>query len=114
MFRLLLAIVGATFWVGSIRAELRVGTASVRITPGRSMPMAGYYNTRLSTNTHDELQAKAIVFEQGDRRVAVVVCDLISLPRAVVVQARETIVRTTSIPGGNVMISAGYDTIYVQ
>lgn len=70
------------------------------------MPMAGYYNTRFSTNTHDELHAKAIVVEQDGRRAALVVCDLISLPRTVVVQAREIISRTTGVPGSNVMISA--------
>jgi hypothetical protein len=87
-------------------AELRTGAAAVRITPDQPMPMAGYYNTRLSTNTHDELHAKAIVIEQDGARAALVVCDLISLPRSVVVQAREIVSRTTSVPGSNVMISA--------
>jgi hypothetical protein len=87
-------------------AELRVGAAAVRITPDGPMPMAGYYNTRLSTNTHDELQAKAIVLEQEGARAALVVCDLISLPRTVVMQAREIISRTTGVPGSNAMISA--------
>jgi neutral ceramidase len=87
-------------------SELRAGAAAVRITPNRPMPMAGYYSTRLSTNTHDELHAKAIVIEQDGTRAALVVCDLISLPRAVVVQARDIISRTTKVPGDNVMISA--------
>ena len=87
-------------------AELRAGAAAVRITPAQPMPMAGYYNTRLSTNTHDELYAKAIVVEQDGTSAALVVCDLISLPRSVVVQAREIISRTTGVPGRNVMISA--------
>ena len=86
--------------------DLRSGSAAVRITPDRPMPMAGYYNTRLSTNTHDELHAKTIVIEQNGARAALVVCDLISLPRTVVVQAREIISRTTGVPGSNVMISA--------
>ena len=68
--------------------------------------MAGYYNTRISTNTHDDLHAKAIVIEQDGTRAALVVCDLISLPRSVVVQAREIISRATGVPGSNVMISA--------
>src|ERR1044072_2940959 len=87
-------------------ADFRVGSAAVRVTPDQPMPMAGYYSTRFSTNTHDELQAKAIVIEQDGTRAAFVVCDLISLPRTVVVQAREIISRTTGVPGSNVMISA--------
>jgi hypothetical protein len=101
-------IVAFSSWLLAItaRAELRTGAAAVRITPDQPMPMAGYYNTRLSTNTHDELHAKAIVIEQDGMRAALVVCDLISLPRTVVVQAREMISRTTKVPGSNVMISA--------
>ncbi len=85
--------------------QLRVGAASVSITPDRSMPLAGYYNTRLSTNTHDELHAKAVVIDQDGAKAALVVCDLITMPRAVVTQAREIISRT-GVPGSNVMISA--------
>lgn len=87
-------------------AEIRAGAAAVRITPDQPTPLAGYYNTRLATNTHDELHAKAIVLEQGGKKAALVVCDLISLPRSVVAQAREMISRTTGVPGANVMISA--------
>src|SRR4051794_21290841 len=48
--------------MGNLRAaDFRAGSSAVRITPDRPMPMAGYYNIRLSTNTHDELHAKAIV-----------------------------------------------------
>jgi neutral ceramidase len=69
-------------------ADFRAGVAAVRITPEQPLPMAGYYSVRLSTNTHDELHAKAIVLEQDGARAALVVCDLISLPRTVVVQAQ--------------------------
>jgi len=93
-------------WSHLTAGELRVGAAAVRITPEQPLPMAGYYNIRLSTNTHDELHAKAIVIEQEGVRAALVVCDLISLPRTVVVQAREMISHSTKVPGSNVMISA--------
>ena len=87
-------------------AALRAGAGTVRITPDWPTPMAGYYNTRLSTNTHDDLYAKAIVLEAEGTRAALVVCDLISLPRKVVVETREIISRTTGVAGSNVMISA--------
>src|SRR5436853_5547551 len=93
MARVLVAVFG--FWLLAItaRAELRIGAAAVRITPEQPLPMAGYYSIRLSTNTHDESHAKAIVLEQDGARAALVVCDSISLPRSVVVQAREIIAR---------------------
>ncbi|HEY0550403.1 MAG TPA: hypothetical protein VGF13_12445 [Verrucomicrobiae bacterium] len=106
MFRALLAIMVSCPLVVTVGAEFRIGAATVRITPDQPMPMAGYYGVRLSTNTHDELLAKAIVLDDGRTKAALVVCDLISLPRAVVAQAREIIAPTTSVPGANVMISA--------
>ena len=99
-------VVACCFLAFPVDAEFRAGAAAVRITPDRPMPMAGYYNTRLSTNTHDELHAKAIVVEVNGTRAALLVCDLISLPRSVVVQAREIISRATTVPGSHVMISA--------
>ena len=42
----------------------------------------------------------------GGQRVALVACDLVGIPPAVVEEARELIHQATGIPGGNVMISA--------
>src|SRR5260370_6488175 len=68
--------------------------------------MAGYYATRLSTGVHDDLHARAIVIASGGQRVALVACDLIGTPPAVVEEAREMIHSATGILAGNVMISA--------
>ncbi|MBL9202772.1 MAG: hypothetical protein JNL39_19820 [Opitutaceae bacterium] len=86
--------------------ELRVGAAAVRITPPNAIPMAGYYATRLAEGTHDELHAKAIVFEQDGARAALVALDLVSLARPTIEEARRIIAQTTGVPAGSVMISA--------
>lgn len=101
-----LLVAGCCLWSAVTRAELRVGAAAVRITPGQSMPMAGYYGVRFSTNTHDDLWARAIVLDDGATRAALVACDLISLPEVVVMQARNIVTRTTKLRGARVMISA--------
>src|SRR5207248_6108482 len=62
--------------------------------------------TRLSTGVHDDLHAKAIVIVSGEQRVALVACDLVGIPPAVIEEARELIESGTGIPGANVMISA--------
>src|SRR5258708_5911726 len=85
---------------------LRIGAAQVTISPSPGTPMAGYYATRLSTGVHDDLHAKAIVIASDGQRVALVACDLIGIPPAVVEEARDMIRTATGIPGGNVMISA--------
>ena len=54
----------------------------------------------------DDLYAKAVVFDDGKTKVAMVTCDLIGLPRPVVVEARRIIGEETGIPADNVMISA--------
>lgn len=90
----------------AVAGEFRAGAATARITPDESLPMAGYYSTRLATGTHDDLLAKALVIESDGERAALIVCDLLTLTRAVVVQARELIAKQTGIPADRVMISA--------
>jgi hypothetical protein len=85
---------------------LRVGRAEVVITPPAGVPMAGYYSTRLATGTHDDLHAKALVLQSGDTRAALIACDLISVPPAVIEEARRLIEQQTGIPQAHVMISA--------
>ncbi|MDP3070260.1 MAG: hypothetical protein Q8N18_08225 [Opitutaceae bacterium] len=86
--------------------ELRVGAAAVAITPPNAIPMAGYYSTRLAEGTHDDLHAKALVFEQDGARAALVALDLVSLARPTIEEARRIIARTTGVPAEAVMISA--------
>lgn len=85
---------------------LRLGTAAVKITPPLGIPLAGYYSPRGSDGVLEDLYAKAAVLDDGKTQVALVVCDLITLPRFTVLEARRLIEEQTKIPGGHVMISA--------
>src|ERR1051326_7836270 len=85
---------------------LRVGAAQVTINPPPGTPMAGYYQTRLSTGVHDDLHAKAIVIASAEREAALVACDLVGIPPGVIEEARQMIQNSSGIPAGNVMISA--------
>lgn len=87
-------------------AGLRLGTAAVKITPPLGIPLAGYYSPRGSDGVLDDLYAKAAVLDDGQTQAALVVCDLITLPRATVVAARKLIQEKTGIPGDHVMTSA--------
>ncbi len=86
--------------------DLRAGAAAVKITPPEGAPMAGYYNNRAAEGVHDDLFAKALVFEKDGVRAAIAVCDLISLPREIVAEARRVVERESGIPAGQVMIGA--------
>lgn len=89
-----------------VAADLRVGAASTVITPPEGTPLAGYYGYRGTKTVLDDIRSKAIVLQVGDTKAALVVCDLISLPRHVVTEARRQIEAATGIPGAHVMISA--------
>lgn len=99
-------LVLALFAVSLHAAPLRMGRAAVRITPEPGTPMAGYYSTRLATGTHDDLMAKAIVFEKDGTKAALVACDLVALAPDIIEDARRIAERATGIPAASIMISA--------
>jgi len=87
-------------------AELRVGTAAVRITPPQGAAMSGYYYNRAAEGVHDDLYAKAIVLESGGRKAGMVACDVSGLPREIIDAARRAIDAGGVLRGADVMISA--------
>src|SRR5947209_17732721 len=87
-------------------ADLRAGAAAVDISPPEGTPLAGYYSPRGARAALDPLFSKALVLEQGGTKAALVVCDLISLPRYTVEEARRLIEKQTGIPAAHVMVSA--------
>jgi hypothetical protein len=85
---------------------LKAGLAETDITPPIGYRMAGYFDERFSTATHDPLQAKAIVLQQGRQKAALVFCDLLGLSLRVTRQARAQASRLTGIPVTNIVIAA--------
>lgn len=85
---------------------LRVGTAAVNINPPVGIPLAGYYSPRGSEGILEDLYAKVAVLDDGQTQAALVVCDLITVPRHTVVEARKLIEQQAKIPASHVMISA--------
>jgi len=103
---LLAACVSLLLVTAAPAGELRVGAAAVVITPAVGAPMAGYYSPRAAEGVDDDLHAKALVLEQDGAKVAMVVCDLISMPRPVAEEARRLIRQSSGLPPERVMISA--------
>lgn len=110
-FRLALAIL-APLAAASLTAagELRVGRAAVDITPESGTPMLTPqrppFEIKLATHPHDPLHAKALVLDEGGQRVAIVLCDLTSIPLEIIQEARRLIGDTTGVPAESAMISA--------
>lgn len=87
-------------------AELRVGTAAVKITPPQGAAMSGYYYNRAAAGVHDDLYAKAVVLESGGQKAGMVACDVSGLPREIIDAARKAIDAGGVLRGADVMISA--------
>jgi neutral ceramidase len=86
--------------------SLSVGAAEVDITPPAGARLAGYFNERLATGTHDPLHAKALVIQQGAEKVALVSCDLVGFSLGVTTNARAQASALTGIPVRNIVICA--------
>ena len=87
-------------------ANLQAGAATIDITPPLGCHMCGYFNDRVAADIHDPLSARAIVLDDGDVRLALVVCDLIDIPADVVLASKARIARDSGIPPEHVLISA--------
>jgi len=87
-------------------SDLQAAVAVAEITPPLGYRMSGYFFERLNTGTHDPLQAKAVVFRQGERQAALVFCDLIGISPAVSKRARQLASEKTGMPFENVLIAA--------
>lgn len=86
-------------------AEIKLGTGTVAINPPLGIGLAGYYHERGNEGVLDDLLVKAIVLDDGATRAAIVVCDLITMPKWIVAEARQLVEARTGIPGAHVTIA---------
>jgi hypothetical protein len=85
---------------------LKAGAATSNITPPLGMDIVGGFSPSPSTNVHDELHARCLVLDDGQTRLALVVCDLLGIGRLVSDEARKLIDERLKIPPSHVLISA--------
>ena len=86
--------------------DLKVGAAAVKITPPIGIPMAGQYFNRVAEGIHDDLYAKALVFDNNGKVMAIVSCDLLKVTAEIVAKARSLATRSTGIAPDHMMICA--------
>jgi len=88
---------------------LRAGAAKVVITPPVGTGMAGYSSRAgVSQGVHDDLHAKAIVFDDGETQVALVTLDLVGMDRASYQEVRADIEARTGIPADHIMFTCSH------
>ncbi|MCS6949766.1 MAG: neutral/alkaline non-lysosomal ceramidase N-terminal domain-containing protein [bacterium] len=81
---------------------LQAGAARVKITPEKLPYLAGYSANRRAEAVHDDVYASAVVIQSGEKKIAIVSCDLIGLLRPAVQDIRS---RVASVPADNIVIA---------
>lgn len=109
---LLTLIVGSLVtWTATAEAAakpgpLKAGAATSNITPALGGNIVGGFKPYPATHVHDELHARCLVLDNGEKRVALVICDLLGMHRSVSDEARRLIQAETGMPRENVLISS--------
>ncbi len=86
---------------------MRAGYARTVISPPTGTYLAGFAARHdPARGIHDDLWARALVLEDGDRRAAFIVCDLCEIDAAFVGAVRRMIQKTTGIAPDAVMVAA--------
>jgi len=86
-------------------AELRAGAAKSNITPAIGTVLNGGTQPVVSTHVHDELWARALVLDDGQTRLAIVVIDCCLVERPLFDRAKELIRAHSGLDPERVMIS---------
>ncbi|WP_339685731.1 hypothetical protein [Gimesia maris] len=84
----------------------QAGAAMSNITPSIGSNQTGRSSKRQATHVHDELHARCLVLDDGQSKMALVVCDLRHISAEVVVNAKQIIQQSTGIPPECVLVSA--------
>ncbi|MCA8985652.1 MAG: hypothetical protein R3C12_04290 [Planctomycetaceae bacterium] len=105
---LCLAFVLTGFAEAAISDEpiFRAGAATSNITPPIDSDSTARSSNRQATHVHDELHARCLVLDDGEAKLALVVCDLRHISAEVVIDAKRMIQRMTGIPPECVLVSA--------
>lgn len=86
------------------QAELKVGVGKAIITPDPLLPISGGVGPgHPATGKQGDLTARAMVFEQGDAKVAVVQLDLLGFPSVLCARVHKQVPR---IPADNILIGS--------
>ncbi len=91
---------------GTGEACFCAGAATSNITPFLGGGIIGGFVPFPATNVHDELHARCLVLDDGQTKLALVVCDLLGISHDVSNAARKLIQENTGLPPGQVLICA--------
>ncbi|MEX2568670.1 MAG: hypothetical protein WD431_22195 [Cyclobacteriaceae bacterium] len=114
--KLVLTLLISLLFSGSITATelpipppvFKAGFAEKDITPDIGMEAPGGYGKSYHRTFHDACKVRAVVFDDGKKRVALVGIDLLFVTRSLVLEARVEIEKRCGIPQDAIMIGASH------
>ena len=102
--RLLTLFIVTCLFTSFAHAELKVGVGKTIITPDPLLPVSGGVGpSNPTTGKKGELTARAMVFQQGETKVAVVQLDLLGFPSVLAARVHKQVPR---IPADNILIGS--------
>ncbi|MBN2308706.1 MAG: neutral/alkaline non-lysosomal ceramidase N-terminal domain-containing protein [Candidatus Hydrogenedentes bacterium] len=84
----------------------RAGAAISNITPPLGSLIVGNWEAPPATHVHDDLHARSLVLDDGERRLAIVICDSLAIDRQVFDAARRRLEERTGIPPECMLMAA--------
>ena len=90
---------------GQEAKPFRAGAATSNITSPLGTPIVGGFRPFPADHVHDELHARCLVLDNGETKLAFVVCDLLGANQMVFDEARRLVTAETDIPGANLFMS---------
>ena len=97
-----LLLLTSTAW-----AEFRAGAAKVDITPKLwPVQMVGSFHERLADRAHDPLHARAIVCDDGETRLAIVIVDNCLIGRNYLDRAKALAAKRTKVRADRILVAA--------
>ncbi len=84
---------------------IKCGVAEVVITPRLGINIPGYFEQRISEDIIDDLMAKAVVFDDGDKFAGILVLDVLHVTRQIVAKIRARITDLTGLDASNIIVA---------
>lgn len=84
----------------------RAGAAASLITPPLGVDIVGNWETPKATHVHDDLHARCLVLDDGERRLAIVICDNLAIDRQVFDRAKSRLHAETGIPPEQMLMAS--------
>lgn len=100
-------LIEVAFQCNTAVAALRIGASSATINPAKGTFLGGYDKNRRCSGVHDDLNAKAVVFDDGKTPLALVILDSLGVQYDTVQQIRaraSEAVKGVSIPPERVVV----------